>query len=94
MKSATFFVNWTVLLLLLVFFVTCCLGQQCSRRPELVYQEKGDVIVTILLDLTQGIKCDQKSATSSQSMHGIMQTLTTLNAIQFINGVRIGKIFI
>lgn len=51
----------------------------------------GDVTVTVLLDLTQGPQCNQKNAASMQSMNGILQTFQTLNSIQYLKDLKIGK---
>lgn len=51
----------------------------------------GDVMVTALLDLTHGSQCNQTNSASSQSMNGILQTVQTLNSIQYIKGMKIGK---
>jgi len=51
----------------------------------------GDVMVTALLDLTQGPQCNQTNAASSHSMNGILQTFQTLNSIQYIKGFKIGN---
>ena len=82
---------WLTLALVLLAWIPVSVCQQCSRRPDLVYQEKGDATVTVLLDLTYGAKCNKTSASSSQSMHGLLQTLQTLNTIQFLGSFKIGN---
>ncbi|EFX79281.1 hypothetical protein DAPPUDRAFT_319707 [Daphnia pulex] len=61
-----------------------------NKESSLVYEEKGDVTVAVLLDLTQGPLCIQKNAASMQSMNGILQTFQTLNSIQYLKGLKIG----
>ncbi|XP_032778163.2 uncharacterized protein LOC116916942 isoform X1 [Daphnia magna] len=85
-----------VVTLLLTTRILQSLGDQnqhvseCSKESSLVYEEKGDVTVTVLLDLTQGPQCNQKNAASMQSMNGILQTFQTLNSIQYLKDLKIG----
>jgi len=50
----------------------------------------GDVTVAALLDLTQGLQCNQSNPASRQSMNGMLQTFQTLNSIQYLNGAKLG----
>lgn len=82
---------WQNAALIFMAWVRIGVSQQCGSRPDVVFREDGDVMVTVLLDLTHGIYCNQTDPNSSKSMHGLLQTLKTLNSIQFLGSSKIGK---